>query len=304
VKAWLPVVLVALLSSCGRTGGVLPAEHIFVIIGDSGGAYVSEDGSAWEKATAPTTENLIHLARGAGRFVAVGAKGTILSSTDGRAWSRHDSGTTVDLSGVAFAGERFVAVGGDWSVGAVALTSADGTSWTPLSAPSNQMFTAAVARGSEVLVSAQLRSDLLTPSLYVLRNGAWDVQQGPAFAHGFTDSGGTTYVVGNGSGARTTDGTRWEMLGIDRAHAITTSGAGFVAVGEYATVFTSADGASWTSGHIQSGAYFISGITYGRETYVALAEPGFAILSPEGAAANNRMVSVGGQGLNDIAFGP
>jgi hypothetical protein len=306
VQTWLPVVLVAVLCSCGRTGGLDPSQGVFVTVGDRGSAFVSEDGRTWESARPPTLENLIHITSGAGRFVAVGAKGTIVTSTDGRAWTKQDSGATTDLTGITFTGDRFVAVGGDWTNGAVTLTSADGQNWAAIASPSSQMFQAVVARGGELLVSSNLRSDLLTPSLYKMKHGAsWEVAAGgPSFAHGFTEASGRTFVVGSGGGARSSDGVSWEPLGLRGAHAIASSGSGYAAVGEIAGVWASADGVRWTTGRIQSGAYFLAGIAWGRDVYVAVAEPGFAVVSPEAPAANTQIVNVSEQALNDVTFGP
>lgn len=307
MRSFVPAFLFAVLcSACGRTGGLAPAEGVFVSVGDQGQAYLSDDGTAWRTAQTPVTENLIHLASGAGRFVAVGAKGTIVSSVDGERWTAHASGTTVGLSGVTWTGSRFVAVGGDWTVGAVALTSADGVAWQKLDAPANQQFHAVTARDGEVLVSAYLNSDLLTPSLYKIKEGGgWEVERnGPSFEHGLTDAAGRTLLVGSGDGARSDDGVTWTSLGISRAHSIATNGSGYLAVGDIAGVWTSGDGTSWKESRIQSGAYFLAGVAFGRGHYVAVGEPGFAIVDPEAAAANNRMADLGNGGLNDVAFGP
>jgi hypothetical protein len=307
MKAWFPVVLAAVLgSACGRTGGVLPARGVFVAVGSEGQAFVSEDGTAWAAATTPTRQTLLHLASGAGRFVAVGAKGTILSSVDGEGWVQHPSQTNTDLSSVTWTGERFVAVGGDWSDGAAALASTDGVTWVAIASPSSQMFRAVVSRGDELLVASNLKSDLQTPSLYSMKQGApWQVDaNGPTFAHGLTDAAGRTFLVGWGEGARSDDGVTWSPLGLGGAHSVATSGSNYLAVGEIAGVWSSPDGTRWTQSRVQSGAYFLTGIAYGRGHYVAVGEPGFAIVDPDTSAANTRIATVGQVRLNDIAFGP
>jgi hypothetical protein len=64
----------------------------------------SPDGTNWFRQPSGTTEHLLGVAYGAGRFVAVGEKGVVLTSTDGTTWitTRAPADYNEDLYGVAY----------------------------------------------------------------------------------------------------------------------------------------------------------------------------------------------------------
>lgn len=99
----------------------------------------SRDGQTWNAEEAHVDGGLRGITWGRSQFVAVGSiaapqgdhyseRALILTSSDGAAWSRRDS-PGAGLTDVAWSGERFVAVGNS------ILTSQDGTTWDPQSAP-------------------------------------------------------------------------------------------------------------------------------------------------------------------------
>ena len=71
-----------------------------------------DNGSSWDNATSPTTNNLYGVSFGNNAFVAVGDNGTIVRSTDnGSTWDNVTSPTSNFLIGVGFGYNTFVATG-------------------------------------------------------------------------------------------------------------------------------------------------------------------------------------------------
>ena len=108
----------------------------------------------WEQLSSATTNTYLALTFGAGRFVRTGTGGLIETSTDnGSTWSATTSGTTTSLTKVTYGDGRFVAVGAS-----VALSSADGVSWSTLAA----LPTGRDSPGRPVVVAAHL---ILVPAV-------------------------------------------------------------------------------------------------------------------------------------------
>lgn len=291
------------VAACGRSDFSGPAPGVFVAVGKNGGIYTSAEGSHWQKAESPVTTSLVHLARGAGRLVVVGQQGTVLSSTDGTRWAIRSCGTTLDLTAVTYTGDRFIAVAADWSEGTLAFESPDGETWSRVPAPSSHMMWAVVARSDDqVLAFGTSRSDRQEPQVFSrARGGPFErLAGGPRFLHGATDEAGRTVLVGDGDGAVSNDGLTWADLALEGAHAVATSGSGFVAVGERARVFTSGDGLTWQTHTAATPNAFIPAVAWGAGRFVAVTEQGVALSPPETALG----VAVGGAGINDLAFGP
>ena len=73
-------------------------------VGGNGNIVRSTDnGSSWDNATSPTSNNLYGVTFGYNTFVAVGASGNIVRSTDnGTTWDNATSPTAKYLNGVTF----------------------------------------------------------------------------------------------------------------------------------------------------------------------------------------------------------
>jgi hypothetical protein len=104
-------------------GGSL--ESALAVGGD--GTLLRFDGEDWYGLDRVTDKALRGVAEREGTFVAVGDKGTVVTVV-GDSPTKAESGVTANLHG-ACAGNGFVAVGEQGKL----LTSADGTTWTPLS---------------------------------------------------------------------------------------------------------------------------------------------------------------------------
>jgi hypothetical protein len=107
--------------------GVAASESLFVVSGDNGSIFTSDDGTNWTPQITPTTSFLSSVAIGPDACVAVGVNGALLrGGTDGTGWTSVSSGMTNWLYRVRWLGDQFVVVGQNGAV----LTSLDATNWT------------------------------------------------------------------------------------------------------------------------------------------------------------------------------
>jgi photosystem II stability/assembly factor-like uncharacterized protein len=125
----------------------------FVVMGASGYAYTSPNGTTWEKHPLGAFYVVTGVTFGNDKFVAVGWGGGVLSSPDGEYWNFTPSGVAQNLNAIAFGKGIFVAVGDT----GVILTSVNGTTWTPAAVfPSvNNLYSVAFAGDSFFAVGAQ-----------------------------------------------------------------------------------------------------------------------------------------------------
>ncbi len=105
------------------------------IVGNNGIAMVTIDGSTWQRAYPPTSNNLNALCFvDAATAYCCGENGSILKSVDaGFSWTNLSSGTGSNLLGICFAG-----TGTGWVVGmdgVIRKTVDGGASWTSVSSP-------------------------------------------------------------------------------------------------------------------------------------------------------------------------
>lgn len=112
----------------------------FVLAGDAGQIYASENGLNWQNASVGGA-NLNAVAYGPPGFVAVGIAGTIWHSRDGRpgTWLSTPSGTADPLNGVAYGPAGFVAVGGVAPAPRV-LHSSNGMQWQDVTPAASSAF--------------------------------------------------------------------------------------------------------------------------------------------------------------------
>jgi hypothetical protein len=282
----------------------------FVAVGTEGTVQTSPDGTKWTPQASGVSVNLSGIAAGRSIFVAVGANGTILTSPDGRSWTKQESPTTVDLSHVIFNGAFFVAVGGSWSSGAATVKSMDGTSWTKIESPSNHMFHGVAYGGGTLVASAHHLSDLQTPALFTsaVSSGSagasgWSQRQGPDF-HDSLTVGDDIMVVGYSSFSMSRDGVTWTQAQPSvGGHALASSGATFVIVGDLGTIYSSPNAAEWTrrAGMLDDKSLY--GVTYGGSTFVAVGETGVIRTSADGMGWTTQAGSAT-KDLFDVAYGP
>jgi photosystem II stability/assembly factor-like uncharacterized protein len=154
-------------SSLCYEGALLGGLHV-AIAGRT--SLASPDGSLWHPSpNIQGSPNLLfqNLAAGDGRFVAVGSDydvgsgtwiGATATSTDAVNWIVRTHAPTPRLNAVAFHGGVFAAVG---DLGTI-LTSPDGTTWTPRSAPAYHLY-AVIVTGSGFVACGQQGTILTSP---------------------------------------------------------------------------------------------------------------------------------------------
>lgn len=202
-----------------------------------------------------------------------------------------------DLRGLVY-GLKFVAVGTQ----GVALSSADGLTWTPsttgtTSALNRVIFSpagyVAVGDGGTILTSADLATWTARAS------GTGNALYGIA-------AGGTTYVAVGAGGTilRSTDAaTTWAPVtsGTSNAlYAVSFAAGKFIAVGAAGTLLTSADGTSWTAVASQT-TQDLRALASGASTIVAVGAAGTVITSPD-AATWTVQPAVGAANLASVVF--
>jgi len=122
------------------------------------------------RAPEPTTNALLGVAYGSGKFVAVGLAGTIVTSADGTAWTLGlgVSATSAYLRSVTFGGGMFLAVG----EGGTILSSSNGVDWTARhSGTTNDLYAAIFGQDLFLTVGA---NGTITTSIDGV---AWDARQ-------------------------------------------------------------------------------------------------------------------------------
>jgi photosystem II stability/assembly factor-like uncharacterized protein len=237
----------------------------WVAVGEGGASFVSTDAKAeiWSPGTTydPNIPTLRALTQVGGIFWAVGdvattgSTATILSSSDGITWTSHATGSTYkSLNGITH-GTIYVAVGESGTI----LTSADGNTWTSQASvstsipsvnlrqvTSNGSIIVAVGDGGTIVTSLDSGSTWTiptplsgTPNLVAIatesqfvENPIIDPQLGYISTAHFVavDSAGNFYISPNGI-----TWTSAVSTGTANLNALTSSGFGFVAVGNVGT---------------------------------------------------------------------
>lgn len=236
--------------------GVAYGAGQFVAVGQSGTICNSQDGLRWKiqagflVGQGETAFQAITYAQG--MFVAVATGGQIYTSPDGINWARQESGTSKTLFDIAYGNGVFVAGG----IGGEFLTSADGFAWgshkLPDIPPGQNYVFYRIAFGNGVFCAS------ISPSsdegyFYVSSDGLNWVQTfrtTKQTVEGMCFGAGNFVAVGWGKNPRTGEAR-----------------GGFV--------LSSRDGTNWIqriSGlEDQGNVGVLSGVTYGGESFVALA---------------------------------
>ncbi len=231
--------------------------NTWVAVGSSGKIISSPDAVRWTERSSGVTGELTGVAYNDGVFVVSGAGGVILRSTDGATWTRQTSGTTNALNGVGVVGGSFV-VAGD---GGVTLFSPEGTAWTRSSMENKFSNSTALATAADRAVMVGRAGEIYTSN----HPGAWQrVTTGTGETRAAVVFGGGRFVsVGSRTDPITNtvntpisysaDGRRWTRAttstALNAANLFNVAYAQntFVAVGDLGRIFTSANGADWTS---------------------------------------------------------
>lgn len=162
----------------------------WIVVGDQGTIYSSDDGSNWVERSSGTTMRLRAAAANRTRFVAVGDSGTIVYSDDGRNWNTATTPTSVRLTTVDWNGTYFLAGGSS----GVLLKSTNGIDWTLQPTPFSTSIadiTHSVSGWIAVFLDGSVRT---SPNL-----STWETE---TFATQFTWSQATVYeetLIASGS---------------------------------------------------------------------------------------------------------
>lgn len=234
---------------------------IYLVVGDGGLVYYSEEQKPWKK-TVVSTEDLlgVHWSLQQQKFYAVGAEGSIYSSTTGSSWSAvfntvaAEEGVDYGLRDVLstnLAGNTMLnAVG----AGGRLLYSTNGSTWNTVATaftedlngitsglnPSSQMTIVTVGNNGRIATST---------------NG---IDWSSGVISGFEDRdlndvhyyNGLFIIVGeNGLILTSVDGTNWanHSIGINTLRSIFARGSDYLAVGDNGTVLYSTNGTSWST---------------------------------------------------------
>lgn len=303
--------------------GVVYSGNQFVAAGD-GQALTSPDGVAWTRRNPNSPLWFNGIAYGNGTYVMVADYGTILTSTDGATWTKRVSGVSDEICGVSYGNGTFVAVGEAGTI----LTSSDGIAWVKkASGTSNLLY--GVAYGAGAFVAS---GDAGT----ILQSGG-SVEPGPPIASAGSDQ--TAHpgdmVTLNGSGSSSPSGNypltyAWaissrpsgststltnpaivnpsfapDLVGYYVCTLIVTDSRGTASIADQVSIsVTAADGRpldSWTR-RTSGITSWLEEIAWNGTTFVAVAEGGRILTSPDGVAWTSRTSNTNAI-LWDVAYG-
>jgi len=236
-------------------------KEIFIAVGQNGTILYLKDKNPWIKKT-PVSANLKSVVYGNGRYIAVGDNGKIIISDDLLAWHEISSGVTSNLNKIAWNGSVYVVVG---DLGTI-LCSQDGASWSKISASAvtrenlysvawlGSRFTAVGEKG--IIISSsdgQIWNKVNTSFQDNLNDICANDNLNLIVAVG---DKGTIVSSGNG-------GVTWSKLAKKPTTkdllSIAWGNGVFAAVGKNGAIYTSENGASWTS-HETSGSVVFNAV--------------------------------------------
>ena len=278
-----------------QLNGLATGNGTFVAVGEPANAQgvieTSPDGVVWTPRSSGTTNRLNSVAFVKDRFLAVGTEysGVILSSPDGAHWSKQDLPTGSSPVMAAYGNQTFVVVGSDYQsfpdIG-LALTSADGVTWTPNSVGSEALN--AVAFVNNTFVAAGVGVILTSPD-----GSHWTPQfedthytlTGISYGNGHFVVVGYNPALSSKAGivVTSTDGVNWtpgSAATYDRLDDVKFISGTFYAAG-------------WLSAEISSAAILAStnGVSWAPQSIPPRAGPLYAI-----AGDDQQIVTVGGFG--------
>jgi len=184
-------------------------------------------------------------------------------------WFTVTSNTNNWFYGVTFGNGTFVTVGAFGTI----LTSPDGVVW-----------------------SSQTSGD--THHLYGIANS----NNGSSTIFIAVGVNGTTIISLNGGVSWTKGGTARRMGNAYDLYGVTYGNGTFVAVGNSGTIFTSTNGATWTSqtsGTINQ----LTGVTYGNGIFIAVGYSGTILTSPDDGVTWTSRTSGISEGLTGVTYG-
>ncbi len=284
--------------------GIVYGKGQFVAVGDytptaTPVILTSPNGVTWKERKTTSEAWLTSIAFGNGRYVAVGGDymeggGAILTSTNGVQWTEESSNSDQPLNGIASGGGTFVAVGSNRTI----LTSPDGRSWTrQVEPPTVFADLQSVAHDGRQFVAVTQSEVLTSPD-----GATWEIASVPPISDSFfshvASRRGVTLIVGWNVILYSPDGASWQVVleespgpsnGVGRTLATAVFGPNrAVALGYGGSVFTSADGQSWTSATTPASRNW-NDVAYGAGKFCAVGWEGAVASSSDGAAFANHV---------------
>jgi len=270
----------------------------FVAVGSHGAIVTSSnsaknknsnnEGTYWTLRTSGTTDALSSIAYGNGTFVTAGAD-LVLTSPDGITWTRRSFGTPASPGKIRFDGGKFIAVGYD----GVMLTSGNGITWSTIIPATPGVIGKIVSSGTMIVAAGSSKGTVLTSP-----DGAhWIARYLPENVSLTNFAFGKGLFVGIGHGnfgdpnvvMTSPDGISWtrgDLGAVTSLNDIAFGNDTFVIVTGSDTVFTSFDGALWTSRRIDTGG--LNSIIFKDGMFVALGGYGEVHNSPDGISWEKR----------------
>ncbi|MGC4038612.1 MAG: T9SS type A sorting domain-containing protein [Chitinophagaceae bacterium] len=195
--------------------GVAYGNGIYVAVFDKGKVFTSADGSDWTKVTNPNLPGGYgyRIAYGAGIFVITMDNGKISSSTDGITWTARTSGTSNNLGFVNFLQGAFYVTGDNNTL----LKSTDGIAWNAINfGVGTNGYLINITWGNGYFIVASRNTSGMALGVYRSATGASNTWSYQAISYDLVN----------------------RVQYLKDKFFIFTSGT---------TVYTSADGASWTN---------------------------------------------------------
>lgn len=283
-------------------------EGSFLAVGAGGTMATSPDGVSWSQLapaetdlwavayahgrfytfgghlTATADEGQLHMqqvpadilgaASGAGALVAVGLNGAMLHSDDGKVWHSLGSPVAPELRDLIHDGGRFVLVARDGI-----YTSSEGSRWSQAYEAHAGVMLSEIAYGNgEMLVITNTNVGLFSGD-----GATWkQVAVGPGTKSAVAYGEGRFVAVGENV-ATSRNGADWEeAAGPGEWLVEVAAGDGqFVAISDAGTLFTSADGLSWTKQTTLKERAFTA-LVYGGGVYLAAGTEGRVYTSANG----------------------
>jgi hypothetical protein len=278
---------------------------VAVAVGDLGSIVASSDGLTWHVVHFDPEYWLWDVTWGNGKFVAVGGAddpenwegvpgiGVVLSSDDGFHWTESHQVEYRTLEAVSWSGAVFVAVG----KGSLALTSADGLSWSEhqLGSGFGHLWDLEWTGSEFVAVGVENAIDGGNSIFFSSDGMTW---RRHTFEAGFQPFAivfnGLRYVAVGGLWpgqphiAVSDDGLTWDRVSWEVAGAfrdVVFANDRFVAVGGLGLLATSHDGLTWSL-HDRISSFDIFGIEWNGNDFLAVGQDGLMLHSNDGASWN------------------
>jgi len=278
----------------------------FVAVGESGVVFLSRNTKSWDAYNLSVAKTITSVAYGNGQFVAVGRKsenvigwkGLMLTSQDGKEWQRLDIPMIGEwifdykLTDVTFGNGYFVAVGERG-----AFVRYDGNKMEPGVMPISGKNLSAVTYGDGVYVAVGEDGTIAISydgtDWYTQDSNTIEDLVDVAFGNG------VFIAIGDQTALISEDAIQWEELGeltglIKKAGlsrtTISFANGKFFALGGVRLV--SQDGRSWTPMNLPKyyglNKYGLNKVTYGGNTFLAVADGGGILTSSDGFSWTER----------------